>query len=131
LACKYPLPETTTFNDDACVAPCKDKKQDPCCVAFCFDDIVKFFVHGSINAENVTSALKAGIIKQNLSLAEWLPVIEKSIETCNQTGENLEDFLLQGLIHFLSVLKFQALTKRILSNVRANLTTSKQLCHAS
>jgi hypothetical protein len=85
-ACKYPFP---VFPQELsrCSSCVKEGTTDNCCIANCIDEVLTDFLDLTISNDLLTAAFEQAIASQNLSSEEWLPVIEQSINFCNETGQ--------------------------------------------
>jgi hypothetical protein len=82
--CSYPFP----IPPIEVLKACHEKSSGDDCVANkCIDEATKLSIDGKISVEHVSDVFKTTLIKMELSESEWMPAINKSIESCKGISE--------------------------------------------
>lgn len=92
--CNFPFPYMTRSEGQICTErlnACEEANEKldspiPCCDGSCADELYSVYVNGSLNTANISAFFKHGLTIANESLEDWMPVVNKSIETCSKLG---------------------------------------------
>jgi hypothetical protein len=84
--CRYPIADTLRTTADHCYHSCF---LDPgiCCLYDCMQREMKYFDNGKFTVEDRVSYYDVDLDNKKIPKHLWLPVVEKSVETCERIGE--------------------------------------------